>query len=531
MPSFLPPVLRRSLTSLAVAAALATPSAFANASTIHAVMSSALRVMDPIATTAQITRNHGFMIYDTLVGMDNEFQPRPQMADWTISDDGLTYTFRLRDGLEWHDGTPVTARDCVASLERWAQYDIGGQMMMDYVESLTAEDDRTLVLKLSRPFGYVLDLLAKPSSVAAFMMPERVAKTPYGQQISEFTGSGPFKFVADEFVPGSKVVYEKFEDYVPREEPADGTAGGKRVMVDRVEWLTMPDHQTAINALSSGDVDFIEQVPIDLLPLVENDDSLEVGVFNPLGYQTGGRMNFLYPPFDDVRIRRAALLALNQQDVLDALIGNPEYYRTCGAIFGCDTPLETDVGAESLLEGGRPDEARALLEEAGYDGTPVVILQATDVATQAPPPMVAASALRNVGFNVQLTPMDWQTLVSRRANQGAPDQGGWNMFFTYWNIQTVWNPVVNPMLNGSGREGAWFGWPTDPEMDQMRVEFAEATDETERREIATRIQAHAYDTVSYIPLGQYRDVSAWRKELSAPLEGPSPVFWGIEKND
>ncbi|MFJ4142754.1 ABC transporter substrate-binding protein [Pseudomonas sp. NPDC089734] len=523
-------MLARLLVPVGLLAALNAPLAFSAETTLHAVMSSSLRVLDPVATTAQITRNHGFMIYDTLIAMDADFHPRPQMADWTVSADGLVYTFTLRDGLLWHDGKPVTAKDCVASLKRWAHYDVGGQLMMKSVASLEARDDRTLVLTLAKPFGYVLPLLAKPSSVAAFMMPERVANTAEGKMITDYTGSGPYTFVASEFDPGNRVVYEKFKEYVPRQEPASGTAGGKVVKVDRVEWINMPDRMTALNALSSGDIDFIEQLPIDLLPMVEADDNLRTGVLSDLGLMTGGRMNFLYPPFDNPDIRRAALLAMNQKDVLDALVGNPKYYQQCASVFGCGTELESQVGGESLVSGGRLEEAKALLKKAGYDGTPVVIMQPTDVPSQASQPVVAAQALRNAGFKVDLQPMDWQTLVSRRANQKSPAEGGWNLFFTYWNVQTIWNPVVNPMLDGNGQKGAWFGWPTDPQMNELRVEFATATTPEAQKAVAARIQKHAMDQVSYIPLGQYHDVSAWNRHIKNLLKGPSTVFWAVEKS-
>lgn len=521
-------LISRLLLPLGLAAAVHAPLVLAAQNTLHAVMSSSLRVLDPIATTAQITRNHGFMIYDTLIGMDEHFTPRPQMADWVITADGLTYTFTLREGLLWHDGKAVTAADCVASLKRWAHYDVGGKLMMQYVASLEARDERTLVLTLAKPFGYVLPLLAKPSSVAAFMMPERVANTPEGKMITDYTGSGPYRFVASEFDPGNRVVYEKFEQYVPRQEPPSGTAGGKVVNVDRVEWLNMPDRMTAINALSSGDIDFIEQVPIDLLPMVEADDSLKTGVLSELGMMTGGRMNFLYPPFDNPDLRRAAMLALNQKDVLDALVGNPKYFRQCASVFGCGTELETQAGGESLLKGNGLEHAKALLKKAHYDGTPVVIMQPTDVPSQAPQPVVAAQALRNAGFKVDLQPMDWQTLVSRRANQNAPAQGGWNLFFTYWNVETIWNPLVNPMLDGGGKK-AWFGWPTDPSMDELRVAFATATDPARQKAVAVQIQQRAMDQVSYIPLGQYRDVSAWNTHVNGLLHGPSTVFWNVSK--
>jgi len=278
----------------------------ADATTITAVMHSDLRIIDPGFTTAYITRDHGYMVYDTLLAMDANFKIQPQMADWKVSDDKLTYTFTLRNGLKWHDGAPVTAEDCVASLRRWGKNDGMGQKLMDFTASLEATDAKNITLKLKEPYGLVLESIGKPSSYAPFMMPKRLAETPAGQQIKEQIGSGPFKFVQAEFQPGVKAVYEKNTDYVPRKEPPSWTAGGKVVKVDRVEWITMADAQTAANALQSGDIDFMEVPAFDILPVLAANKDIKVDTLSKFGFQTGGRMNFLYPPFDNVKVRRAA---------------------------------------------------------------------------------------------------------------------------------------------------------------------------------------------------------------------------------
>src|SRR5438874_11524334 len=337
--------------SIFALAAAATSQAFAAGKTITAVMHSDLRTIDPGFTTAYITRDHGYMVYDTLLATDANFKIQPQMAEWKVSDDKLTYTFTLRDGLKWHDGAPVTAEDCVASLQRWGKRDGMGQKLMTFTSSIEATDARTITLKLKEPYGLVLESIGKPSSVVPFMMPKRVAETPADKAISEQIGSGPFKFLPAEFQPGVKVAYEKNKDYVPRKEAASWTSGGKVVKVDRVEWITMADAQTAVNALQSGDIDFIENPAWDILPVLSADKDLVVHTLSPLGFQTLGRMNFLYPPFDNIKVRRAAFAAISQKPVLDALVGNSEYYKVCGAVFGCNTPLATDVGSETLGKG------------------------------------------------------------------------------------------------------------------------------------------------------------------------------------
>ncbi|GLH77883.1 ABC transporter substrate-binding protein [Bradyrhizobium sp. SSBR45G] len=504
----------------------------AGKTTIAAVMHSDLRVIDPGFTTAYITRDHGYMVYDTLVATDANFKIQPQMADWKVSDDKLTYTFTLRDGLKWHDGTDVTAEDCVASLKRWGRNDGMGQKLMDFTAGLEAPDARTIVLKLKEPYGLVLESIGKPSSLVPFMMPKRLAETPQGQQIPEQIGSGPFKFVKSEFQPGVKAVYEKNTDYVPRKEPASWTAGGKVVKVDRVEWITMADAQTAVNALQSGDVDFMEAPPYELLPILESNPDLKIDVLNKFGFQTLGRMNFLNPPFDNVKVRRAAFLALNQKDVLDALVGNPKYQKICGAVFVCGTPLETDVGAETLIKGNGMAEAKKALAESGYDGTPIAIMAPGDVVALKAQPIVSAQLLRDAGFKVDLQATDWQTVVTRRTSQKPVKEGGWNMFFTNWVGADVANPVANVSVGGRGTKGGWFGWAEDAEIEKLRDAFARASSPDEQKKIATEIQKLNYERVIYVPLGQYLAPSAWRKSLTGVLDGPAtPIFWNIEKKN
>jgi len=531
------PTIASALSVLALSAALmspalTSPAMAAGKKTITAVMHSDLRIIDPGFTTAYITRDHGYMVYDTLLATDSSFKVQPQMADWKVSDDKLTYTFTLREGLKWHDGTPVTPEDCIASLKRWGKNDNMGQKLMDFTASIEPIDAKSFALKLKEPYGLVLESIGKPSSYTPFMMPKRLAETPAGQQIKEQIGSGPFKFVQAEFQPGVKAVYEKNADYVPRKEAPSWTSGGKVVKVDRVEWITMPDAQTAVNALQSGDIDFMENLPFDLLPVLEANKDLKVDVLNKFGFQTLGRMNFLYPPFDNVKVRRAAFLAMKQKDVLDALVGNAKYQKVCGAIFICDTPLESDVGAESLVKGNGMAEAKKLLAESGYDGTPVVVMAPGDVVTLKAQPIVAAQLLRDAGFKVDLQATDWQTVVARRASQKPPKEGGWNMFFTNWVAADVSNPVVNASVGGRGKNGGWFGWAEDAKIEELRDKFARSASPDEQKKIAAEIQKQAYEQVIYIPLGQYQVPTGWRKSLTGILDGPAtPVFWNIDKSE
>jgi peptide/nickel transport system substrate-binding protein len=496
--------------------------------TITAVMHSGLRVLDPVITTAHITRDHAYMIYDVLTAVDENFSPQPQMASWKISDDGLTYTFTLRDGLLFHDGAPVTGTDVVASLKRWGKRDSGGQLIFDVTASLEAPDDKTIVWTLNKPFGPLLDVISKQSAVPPFIMPARVAATSADETITEYVGSGPFVFNEEAYEPGVSVTYDKFEDYLPRDEPASWMAGGKVVNVDKVVWTTMPDALTGLNALSAGEIDYIEQVQIDLMPILSANPDVIVEKRDKLGYVTIGRPNFLHAPFDNKLVRQAAMAALSQESILATMQGNAEYYNVCGAVFGCSTPLGNEAGSELLTGGANIEVAKALLKEAGYDGTPVVLMAPTDVISLDNQPVVAAQALREAGFEVDMQSMDWQSLVQRRAQQSPTSEGGWDLFFTNWMVPEISDPLINVMLNGRGDEG-WFGWPTDPEIEVMRGEYVVASDDATRKEIADRIQLHVMDNVNYLMMGEYTIPQVRRNTIENIIPSPVPVFWNMTK--
>lgn len=515
----------------ATVASLALMAGMAAAQTLRAVKHSDLRVLDPILTTAYMSRNHGYMIFDTLYALDENLAPQPQMvARHEVSDDQLTYTFTLRDGLMFHDGAPVTGADVAASIARWGERDGMGQVLMSFVDSMAqGASPNEFVINLKQPYGLVIDSLAKPSSNVPFIMPQRLAETPSTEAIPEQVGSGPFKWVEDEYQPGVRAVYEKNEDYVPRDEPPSFAAGGKVVKVDRVEWVVMPDDQTAFNALQAGEIDYWESPPSDLLPILEANPDVTVKNLNALGMQTIMRPNTLNAPMDDVRIRQAAIASVNQKDVLDALVGNPELYNLCGAMFVCDTPLASDVGSETLVEGNGMDKAKALLAEAGYDGTPIVIMHPTDVGTLRTQPVVVAQAMRDAGFEVDLQAMDWQTLVGKRASQASIADGGWHMFMTNWVGADVFNPLVNNMVNGKGPEGGWFGWPDVPQLEELRTAYATAPTLEEQQSLAEEIQKIAYEEGVYAPIGQYFVPSAWSNNIEGVLDAPAPLFWNISK--
>jgi peptide/nickel transport system substrate-binding protein len=507
---------------------LAGPALAQSGKTLRVVMHSDLKIVDPIWTTAYIVRNHGYLIYDTLFALDGKLEPRPQMVEsWTVSDDRLVWTFKLRDGLKWQDGAAVTTADVLPSIKRWTDKDVLGGLLAKSTSEMTAVDDKTFRIALREPFGLMLKALAKSASVPLFVVPKRVAETPVSQQFSDTTGSGPFIFKKDEWKPGEKVVYVRNPDYKPRAEPPSGLAGGKIAKLDRIEWLWIPDSQTQINALLTGEVDMLEAPSHDLLPVLEKDKNVEIFTPDTLGSTYVLRMNWKQPPFNDVRYRRAVALALNQQDFLKAVIGDPRYYKVCKAMFGCGTPLETHVGMDGLLESNF-EASRKILKEVSYDGTPIVILQTSDLAVLTNLAPVAKTLLERGGFKVDVQSMDWQTQVARRAKKDPVDKGGWNISMTAAAAVLLLDPVNNHYAEASG-DRAQFGWPLDEEIEKLRSAFVRESDPNKQLEIAEQVQKRIMDLGVTVPLGQFVQPLARRKGVSGNLLSPVTVFWNVEK--
>jgi peptide/nickel transport system substrate-binding protein len=496
--------------------------------TLRFIAQSDLRVLDPIWTTAYVTRNHGYMVFDTLFALDDKFEPHPQMVgDYRVSDDKLEYGFTLRDGLKFHDGQPVRGIDCTASLQRWMARDSLGQALAGEIAEMKGGDDKTFSIRLKHPFPLLISGMAKVSSLAPFIMPERLAKTDPFKQVTEMVGSGPFKFVASEFQPGNKVVYVKNTDYVPRRESANWASGGKLVKLDRVEWLVVPDHATAAAALNSGEVDWWENPPPDLVPVFSGND-VTVADMGPLAFPQTLRFNHLWPPFDNIKMRQAVLAAASQADFMTAIAGDPKNWQACASFFTCGTPMASIAGCAALTGPRDFDRAKKLITEAGYNGERIVILDGTDQSNVHAQALVAADLMKKLGLNVEIAAMDWGELVTRRASAKPIDQGGWSVFGTGWSGADMLDPTLNQPLRCNGKE-AWFGWPTDEKIEELRGQWIKATDLEARKAIASQIQERAFEFVPYLPVGQYMPQTAYRANVKGVLNAPAILMWNIEK--
>ena len=492
---------------------------------MRAVPQLEVRILDPFVNTNYGTRNHGHLIYETLFSLDAKRQPKPQMVgDWSLSDDKLTWRFTLREGLRWHDGKPVTAADCVASLKRFIRKDGLGSKLAAAMETLSAEGETTIVLKLREPFALVLDALAKPSGYAPFMLPERVANLPDGSQQFEPIGSGPFVFRKDLWKPGVMSVYERNKDYKPRNEPVDGMAGGKVVKLDRVEWISMPDVNTAANALAAGEVDWIESIAFDVMPQLKSEPQVVLRQTDEMGNQPYLRMNHLHPPFNHVKARQALLYIMDQDLYGQAITGEKSLYSVCQAFMMCGSTYGSSAGAI------KPDleKARALMKEAGYAGEKIIMLEPTNHPAFDAATLMTASQLRKIGVNVELQGMDYNAMLTRRNKKDPPAQGGWHLAHSANFGVDVASPMTNVYL-ASNCEQAAAGWPCDAQIEGLKDDFARAPTMEARKAVAEKIQLRAMEFVPYAPVLQTPTMMAHRKGITNIAPTPLVVYWGVEK--
>ena len=481
-----------------------------------------LKILDPMFTTSYVTRNFGYMVYDTLFSMNAKGEPKPQMVDsWEVSPDSKTWTFKLRPGLKFSDGAAVKAADCVASLKRWQARDNIGHAMTQAGGEWSVVDDNTFRLTLSSPFGLVLDGLAKVSSYPAFIMPERLASQSDtdGKPLAEVVGSGPYLFKKDEWVPGNKVVFVRNPDYVPRKEAPDGLAGNRESHMDRVEWVILPDANSSIAALKNKEVDMIEQVPPDFISTMRNEQDLTTGQLNR--QQVYATLNHAIPPFDNAKMRLAVAHAINQ-DNTTAAMGYPDDARVkyCDTFFICGGPNATSAGSAPFAKPNL-DLAKQLLSEAGYKGEKIAVLLPADVGYLNAATLVTAQAMQSIGMNVDLLPMDWSTLTARRAKKTPVSDGGWNVFVSSAAEFNVDSPINNTYL-GAACGNSLPGWPCDEKLDQLRTQWIAATDPAERKKLLDAFQEEAWKTIPNLPIGQYSGIFAAQKNITN-----TDKLWGL----
>ena len=515
--------------TFAAAMPLARPAIGSKAKTLSMVPQAVLNTIDPIWSSAQVVRNMGFMVFETLYGRDEHMNPHPQMLESGLMEDGgKRWTLKLREKQTFHDGTPVLARDCVASLRRWARRDPAGTTLMARTDEMAATDDRTIVLRLNKPFPHLPELLSK-FVVPAVMMPERLAMTDPFKQIPEAIGSGPFRFVHNEHVLGSHAVFAKNENYVPRDEKPSWTAGGRRVLVDRVEWKMIPDGGTAVNALMTGEIDWIEIPLPDLIGSLRKARGIKTGHLDTYGQIMALRLNHLAYPTSNPGVRQAMMAAIDQREVMIAIMGGDPENWSVPMGFMATGKKEVDEAGLDRIRTRRPvAEIKSMLEKAGYKGERMPLLHATEHTFYNPASLIIAQQLKEAGLNVDDQPMDWGTVQSRRTNRGQINEGGWSMFPTVTPVPDNRSPLTSSFTRGNGKD-AFFGWPEDAEIERIYHQWLEVSDPAEQTRLERAYQLRSFDLLPYIPLGRYLQSSAWRENVTGILKGPSVVFWNISK--
>ena len=526
---------RRDLLATGTAAAIGTLAAprlalAQNSRTLKFVPQANLSTLDAVAGTQYVVRNASLMIWDTLFGIDSKVVARPQMAEsYENSPDYKIWTIKLRPGLKFHDGEPVLSKDVVASLNRWMVRDTMGQRIKASMVEFKALDDRTVRLTLNKPFPKMLFALGKSNAPVAEIMPERIAMTDPFRLITEYVGSGPMKFAKDEWVPGSKAVFTRFDGYEARAEAADWLSGGKRMMFDRIEWLILPDDATKAAALQNGEVDWWENPVPDLVPLLKRNRNISLDISDPLGNIGTLRMNHLHPPFNDVRARRAVMMALDQEDYMRAVVGDDEtLWKRLPSYFTPGTDVYTENGGDILKGPRKYEEAKKLLAEAGYKGEPIVLCVATDVQITKAQGDVTADLLKKIGMNVDYQALDWGTVGARRAKKDPPGQGGWHIFHSWHAGADCVNPAPYTALDCSG-DTAWFGWPKSDAVQAGIAKWYEAPDLAAEKVAMAELNKTAMDFVVFGPTGFFLMYQAWRKNVSGIVKAPFPVFWGVQK--
>jgi peptide/nickel transport system substrate-binding protein len=522
-------LFRRLALSIALAAT-AVGAAHAQQSVLKVVLDGEVQVLDPVATTNYRTRDFAYMVYDTLIAMDSKGVYRPQMLEsFSASADRMTYTFKLRPGLVFSDGTPVTAEDSVASIQRWAKRDGLGRQLIARTKAVRAVDKDTFVIELAKPFGYVIEALGKPSSNILVVMPARLAALDPAKPVPEVLGSGPFTFRRDLWVPGSRMVLEKNPRYNPRPEPADGLAGGKRPLVDRIELITMPDPATKVAALQSGEVDFVQNVPFDFLPILRRARGITLDTQKGLGgFMVAARPNHLQPPFDNVKVRQALQAAIDQKAILAAIGASGDQGMECYSMFMCGAPYTSTAGTEQISKGQNLDRARQLLKEAGYKGEKIVVLHTSDIQTIHIPATVIEDSMRKAGFNVEAQASEWATVAQRRGSKEPTDKGGWSLLPIQWVGFDLESPFTHYGIAHNCTEG-YAGWSCDEEMGKHYAAFIEETDPAKRKELIDKIQTRAHETVSVVLGGQYMVSNGYRSNVKGVLSVGIPVFWNVAK--
>ncbi len=455
--------------------------------TLKVTSQSSIANLDPLYVAAFVTVHIASHNYESLFGLDETLNPQLQMAEkWNVSSDGLTYTMNLRDGLTFHNGKQVTTDDVLASFNRWLPSQ-RGKLWSRFASEVPATkiDDSTFEFNFDQTFGLVLPVLARPAG-GVQIWPAPQASKPWNEPMDGWIGTGPYKF--EDWEQGNRMIFTRFDSYNSRSEPGSFFAGGKKAYLDRIEWLEIPDEETKIAGIETGEWDIVDYAGLDFFQRLDSNPDIGVMISTP-GNQSSITMQSNVFPTDNKLVRQAIGAAINAEDHM-ASLGDPALWMLCPAVFFCGTPLESDVSAEFYNE-NNPERAKELLAQAGYNGEPIVIMNPTDYPQLTPLGFVLKPQLEKAGFNVEMPTMDWASIV------GKLREKDWNMFTNFCASWFCGDPLLHFIVS----EGHYMGG--NPDLVQLQLDFAMEQDAGKQMEIVEEIQRVWYDNQHFVILGQW----------------------------
>jgi peptide/nickel transport system substrate-binding protein len=469
--------------------------------------------LDVHQTTGTIVALVAWHIYEPLFTWDEDFQLAPELAEsHEVSDDGLTNTLQIREGVTFHNGEELTSEDVVASIEHWAEVSGLGESLLANVDDIEIVDDYTVDFHMTEPYGVFAVALARQNQGCAIYQASVIEESDDGS-LSEHIGTGPYQFVAWE--ADQYIHVERFDDYASREEEASGYAGQKNQYIDEIYFRPVPDEAGRIAGLQAGDFHYLENIISDHYESLDDDENVTVEI-RGIRQWSVFVLNTADGLFTDQTLRQAVQAAVDCEPILQAGYGDGLFELDPG-IMTSDTAWNSQVGAE-LYDIGDPDRAQELLEEAGYDGTPVRILTTQEYMGLYYQAAVLEQQLNDAGFEVEMEIVDWATLTERRNDETA-----WDLFTSTFTFRI--DPIQLPMLQGT----SWPGWWDSEEKVELSERLERETEFEDRYEVLEQIQELFYEEVPQIKVGDALELNA-RSPLVQNFIAPTqlqPVFWNI----
>jgi peptide/nickel transport system substrate-binding protein len=510
---------------------IATPTAMAAGGpkfggTLRIVSHGSVSTLDPVFSLFAVVNYVSSQFYEQLFGWDGNLDTKERLVDtWSVSADGLIYTFNLRQGVRFHDGDPFTSADAVASITRWRD---GGTPTAGIVRRFTEDDafdvvnDRTFTWTMNEPLGATTFILSIPHG-ALPMMKEEMARTPFSDQVPENIGTGVYKFV--QWQQGDRVTLERNDDYTSRTDQFSpgGYTGENIAYIDRLIFLEVPDEETKMAGIETGEWDVIEFAGLDFFQRMDSNPDINVTLYRP-GLRSNVYLNPQIPPFSYKLARQALQTGIKVEDFMHAL-GDENLWIVCHAVYYCGTPLETTFGSTfdvQTSQGTRTighnvsdmETAQLLLKDSDYAGETTIILNPTDLAVLTPLGHVLKPVMEEIGFNVEMPALDWSTITSMFGNTDS-----YSLATDAYEHYCCGNPIQDHLVSGT-----LDFIIKDAELINLQLAFVREPDDAARFKIVEEIQAKRWEKVTSLSLGQFFPMHPSRAELKGWIVRAVPFY-------